>query len=439
MLLKLKKIISTDLVKVSFLNAIATLIKFMTGFVSVKVVATALGPAGPMGIALLGQLNNFASILWSIASGGITAGMTKYVAQYSNSEKKYNLFLGTAFWITVVLSVITGLVVIIWPGYFSLLILKDAQYKSVFYALGGTIILYALNTLLVAVMNGFREFKKYVIANIVASITGMIFATILSINFGIQGALIGAVTYQSVVFVITLAIVANTKWFQWKKFSRLFSKTAAGKLSHYSLMALVTAIVMPVSQIIVRNYITQHTLPGDAGLAEAGLWEGVNKISIMYLMVVMTSLSVYYLPKLTELHTTKELRNEIFSVYKLVLPFLVFCAITIYFSRHLLIAILYTEQFVGMEKFFIYQLFGDFFKMAGWVIAYIMIAKSMTKTYIVMELVSSSAQAGFGILFINMYGSIGGSIGYAAGHLLFLIIMIIIFRKIIFYKSQTQN
>jgi len=83
MLLKAKKIFTADLVKVSFLNAVATVIRMLTGFVSVKVVAAIIGPVG---VALLGQLNNFTQILLSISNGGINAGITKYTAEYSGSE-----------------------------------------------------------------------------------------------------------------------------------------------------------------------------------------------------------------------------------------------------------------------------------------------------------------------------------------------------------------
>ena len=80
-------------------------------------------------------------------------------------------------------------------------------------------------------------------------------------------------------------------------------------------MALVSAIVVPVSQLIIRSYIKNHE-----SITSAGLWEGINRISIMYLLVITTSLSVYYLPRLAELRNKNELRKEIFSVYKLIIP-----------------------------------------------------------------------------------------------------------------------
>ena len=433
-LISIKKIFTADVFKISFLNAIAVFIKMLTGFVSIKAVAYLLGPLGPMGIAMLGQLNNFTNILLAISNGGINNGMTRYIAEYSGSEKKYQQFLGTGFWITAILSVVTGLVLIIGAGFFAETILKDIQYKGVFYVFGGTIILYAFNTLLISVINGFKEFKKYVIANILGSVIGLLFTIVLAVNFGIYGALISAVTFQSVVFVLTLLLVLNTKWFKLKEIVRKFSKGAAVKLGHYSLMALITAIVMPASQIIIRNYISTNS----SGLMhDAGLWEGINRVSNMYLMVFATSLSVYYLPRLTELNTPRELHREIFSVYKLVTPLLLIFSVLLFAGKDIVINVLFTNEFAGMRSLFTYQVIGDFFKLTGWVLAYMMIAKSMTRTYILMEFVSSLSQVGFNIFFINLYGTVGATIGYAAGHFLYLVCMIFIFRKIVFLKKDT--
>jgi PST family polysaccharide transporter len=432
-LISIKKIFTTDIFKISFLNAIAVFIKMITGFVSIKAVAYLLGPLGPMGIAMLGQLNNFTNIVLAVSNGGITNGITRYIAEYSGSEKKYQLFLGTGFWITTILSVVSGLVLIIGAGYFAETILKDIQYKAVFYVFGSTVILYAFNTLLISVINGFKEFRKYVVANIFGSLIGLLFTIVLALNFGIYGALISAVTFQSVVFLFTILLVLNTKWFKLKEITKRFSKTAAAKLGHYSLMALVTAIVMPASQLIIRGYISEHET-----LHSAGLWEGINRVSNMYMLVFATSLGVYYMPRLAELNTPRDLRREIFTVYKLVTPLLLIFSIALYAGRNLVITILFTNEFAGMESLFAFQVFGDFVKLMGWVLAYIMVAKSMTRTYIIMEFVSSISQVGLNILFINLYGTVGATMGYAAGHLIYMIAMFIIFRKIVFLKPGSR-
>ena len=428
MLIKAKKIFSTDLVKVSFLNAIATVIRMLTGFVSVKVVAAVIGPVG---VALLGQLNNFAQILLSISNGGINAGVTKYTSEYSESEKDYILYLGTGFWITVVLSIITSLVIFIGAGYFSESILHDIRYKSVFYVFGGTILLYALNALLTAVINGFKEYKKFVIANIVGSLVGMVFAVILSIRYGVYGALISTVTFQSIVFFITLGIVAKSYWFKWKSFLLKFNKKVAIQLGHYSLMAIASAVTIPAGQMIVRDFIITKK-----SINEAGLWEGINRISAMYLMVITASLSVYFLPKLSELKTREELRNEIFSVYKLVIPFLILTTFVIYLFRMFIIHLLFTSEFNGMKELFGFQLIGDVLKIMGWVLGYLLLAKAMTKIYIIMEILNFLLLILVSYFLVNWYGSVGATLAFAIVYLVYFIVLAFVFKNLLFNNNK---
>jgi PST family polysaccharide transporter len=426
MILKLKKLLATDLVKVTSLNAIPTLVRMMTGLVSVKIVAKELHPEG---IALLDQLMSFSLILLSISTGGIKNGMTKFVAQHADSKNRYGIFLSTGFWITFALSIFCGLVLILGAGFFSMLILKDSQYVSVFYVFGVTIIFFGLNELLLSILNGFREFKKYVLVNITSSIVGLIFTIILAYTYGIYGALIAVVTYQSVVFIVTLTLLSKSPRFSWKMFFGRFSKTAAIGLSNYSKMAIVSLIVLPLAQILVRDYIIDLTPDGKH---EAGLWGSMNRISNIYLTVITTSLSVYYLPKLAGLKNDKEIRSEVMSVYKLLIPLLFAISLILFLFRYYIINILFTEEFQEMQQFFAYQLLGDILKMSTWVLGYLLVAKAMAKTYIVVELVSCTLFVLLSMMFISMFGTIGATIGYAVAFLCQLLIMIFIFRKLLF-------
>lgn len=423
MLLKLKKIFTTDLVKVSFLTGISTVIRMITGFISAKVVAIQILTPG---IALLGQLNNFVLIFQVISSGGINNGVTKYIAQNSGSEKEYTAFVSTAVRITTLISAVCGLVIICGAGYFSRTLLKDTQYKAVFYIFGITIILYALNGLLLSIINGFREFKKYVTINICSSIAGLLFAIVLTLSLGVFGSLVALVTYQSVVFVVTLTLISRSPWFKWDLFFGKFNKAAAIKLSKYTQMALASAIAVPLSQLTVRNYLMKNSLH------EAGLWSGMTNISNMYLMVITTSLSVYYLPKLSGLKTDREIRREVGSVYRLLIPFLLILSTLIYLFRNLIITTLFTDAFLPMQDLFAFQMIGDILKMSTWVLGYILVAKAMTKTYILVELISCTLFTVFSIVFINLFGTIGATMGYAAGFFCQLVIMIFIFRKLLF-------
>lgn len=427
MLGKARQVLTTDLVRVSFLNGISTVIRMFAGLVSTKVVASVVGPAG---IALLGQLTNFTTIVLSLANGGITTGITKYVSEHGGQVEKNRSYIGTAFRVTFISSLITGLAIVVGARYFSEQILKDAEYSAVFYILGFTIIFYALNALLLAILNGFKEYKLFVKINVISSLTSLLFSVGMALAFGLMGALISAVTFQSVVFLITLVLVSKTPWFSWSMFVGGVDRKAIYNLVQYSFMALASAIIVPFSQLLVRGSIAEQISVNDAGI-----WEGLNRISGMYLMVVITSLSVYYLPRLAELTTNTEIRKEVMSVYQLMIPFLLVASLSIYIFRDLLISILFTSEFSSMRSLFLFQLTGDILKMSGWVLGYLMVAKAMAKTYIFMEILNYSSFVILSYVLLPRYGVLGATMAYATGHLIYLIGMFIVFRKILFSKS----
>ena len=74
-----------NLIKTSFYTSISTAITFISGFIVTKVVAIKIGPQG---MAYLGQFQNTTSILAMLATGAITTGVIKYLAEHINEQQK---------------------------------------------------------------------------------------------------------------------------------------------------------------------------------------------------------------------------------------------------------------------------------------------------------------------------------------------------------------
>lgn len=423
-LIFIKKAFQADIVKVFFLTAISTLVKMLTGLVSVKVVATIIGPSG---IALLGQLNNFATIVMTMASGGINSGITKYVAEYKDSDDKVKDLLSTALRITVWCSLAVGLCMILLHRFLSTLIMLSPEYGYVFIIFGFTVFLYALNMMLTSVLNGYKEFKKYVSVNIVGSLLGLLFTLGFILTLGLRGALISAVTFQSVMFFVTLWMIRKLPWVSWDFFKRHIETDILKKYFRYTVMTLVTAATVPVSQMLLRGYVISEISP-----IEAGWWEGMNRISNMYLMIITSSFSVYYLPRLSEIQDNKELRSEILRSYKVVVPTLLTGFVLVYLLRYWVVKILFTADFLPMTSLFIWQLLGDFFKICSWLLAFLMIAKSMTRVFVVTEVVFAIIFVVLGFTFMQWNGVIGVTQAYALNYIFYMSCMVLIFRKTLF-------
>lgn len=419
-----------NLVKTSLFSAITTIIRVASGFVSNKIVAIF---AGASGVAIVGAFSNFITIVLTFANGAINTGVVKYTAEYDEDEEKLKSLFSTSFKITFYCSVIIGFILIFSASYWSNLIFMNKIYKSPIRVFGFTVILYALNSLLISILNGKKQIAKYTIVNSLGSIIGLVFTLILVYLYRIEGALYAMVLSQSLIFFVTLALIIKSSWFTKEYFNKKFDKTKAIQLSHYSLMALVSALTVPVSQLLIRNVLINKF-----GMNEAGYWQGMMRISDAYLMVITTSLSTYFLPKLSSMKDDKEIKNEVFKGYKLIIPLVGISCLLIYFLRFILIKILFTQDFISMEKLFYWQLLGDFFKMTAWILAYIMLAKSMTKKYIFSEILFSLVYVILSYIFINFFYLQGVVIAFALTYLLYFFYMLFIFRNL-FFNNNYNN
>lgn len=426
----LNRIKQAELVKVFSLNAISTSIHMCTGLISTKVVATIIGPSG---VAMLGQLNNINLMLQGLAAGGIRSGVTKYIAEYKEKEDKLlvSKYISNALLISAIFTTIISLVCIFGCNTLSKTILFTEEYSYVFVILGFTIFLFTLNSLLISILNGFKEFKKYVVVSISSSFVSLIFSVSLCLIWELKGAMISAVTFQSIVFFVTLYQCRKCEWFNIKNFLAERDKDIIIKYLQYTLMTLVSLSILPVSQMILRGYVINNI-----SQVEAGWWEGMNRISNVYLSIITTSLSIYILPRMSEIKDKWELKCELIKYYKFIIPVLILIITAIYLLRHFVIWVLYTPDFYPMEKLFIWQLLGDLFKITSWILAYLMLAKAKTKAFISTEIIFGLSMLGLSYYLVQIYGTVGLNIGYMINYILYVLAMIYVFRDIVFAKNN---
>lgn len=409
------------LFKTSILSFIATAIRMLSALVINKAIAIYIGPSG---LAIIGQFQNFSNLVMTAAQGGINSGVTKYTSEYGKDDERISILFSTASKINFFTSLVVGSGILIFSEQLSMSILKTQQYKYIFIIFGFTIILFVINKLLLSILNGLGEIKTWVVINIIQSLYGLVFTSLLIFFFGLDGALIALVTNQSVVLLIVLWMLRKHTFIKLEKFKHKFNVLEAKKLAGFAAMAFTSALTIPVSHLIIRNYIGE-TLSWD----DAGFWQAMWYISGMYLTVVTTSLSIYYLPKLSSISDKAELKKEIWQGYKFIMPIVILSSITVYLLKDFIIWILFTEDFTPMRELFLWQLIGDVFKIAALLMAYLMHAKAMTKTYISTEIAFSISFVLLSIWFINQFGLIGMSYSFAVNYAIYFVVMFIVTKK----------
>ena len=412
-----------NLLKTSVLNGIAVLVKTATMFILNKILAVYVGPSG---YAAIGQFQNFIQMVTSFAGGAINTAVVKYTAEYGDNPNEQHKIWQNAGTIILALSIIFSLLIIVFQKPLSLYIFHSTEYRSVFIWFGIFLIFFNFNALFLAILNGKKEILKLVIANIAGSVFSLIITGFLAYQYHILGALIALSIYQSIAFFITLALCIKSDWFKFQFLFGKIDKAIATKFGHYALMALVSAVCVPLSQIVIRSLLTK-----EFGASYAGYWEAMTRLSGAYLMLVTTTLGVYYLPRLSELKTYNEIKHEVYTGYKFIFPLALIGGLAVYLLRDWIIKLLFTENFMPMRELFLWQIIGDILKIGSWILAYLMLGRAMIKLFMVTEIVFSLLLIILTYISIKIYGFGGSTMAYMINYVFYWLIMsIFVFKKI---------
>jgi PST family polysaccharide transporter len=387
------------------------------------VVAVKIGPAG---IAMVGQFQNTTSIIAMLGAGAVNMGVVKYIAENRGDRAVQQKILTHAISIVIVCSAIFSLFVILSSAWLSRLAFHTTDYWIVYTLFGVFLIFATMNSLATSVFNGLQEIKKLTISNIFFSILGIIFTVTLAYLWSVKGVLIAVNATAFTVFIINTSLFRNIKEFSFRPSFRNWDRKIIRQLFTFSMMSVISSLVLPSIQLIVRNKIIR-----DFSIDEAGYWQAVTRISDYYLTFITTVLSVYYLPRLSEITGKKELRTEIFKGYKLILPVVGLLALLIWLFRHYVVLILFSPEFLPMKPLFTFQLLGDFIKISSWLLGFLMWAKAMIRPFLITEIVFSTTYVLLSIFFLDQYGLIGATYAFALNYTLYLITMIFVMKKYI--------
>lgn len=404
-----------SLIKTSFLNGIAVAVKVATAMLLNKILAVYVGPVG---YAALGQFQNALAVAASLAGGVMASGVTKGTAEHFDDEARQHAVWQTAVKLTLVATAIASATFLLAGPWLSELLLQRFDMSSVFVWAGLALPAIAANNLLLAIINGKKEVGIYVAANIIGSLTSLCVVGLLTNAWGLYGALLALAISPAVLLLGTGALISRLSWFKVKFLWGKTHSTMLRELSGFGLMGLTSALAAPLTYMLIRNHLSISL-----DLSAAGYWQASWKISELYLMLVTTTLSVYYLPRLAEIKTAHDMKSEILKVYSLVLPVVVVGAGVIYVLRDFIVEILFSPDFGPMRELFLWQLTGDVLKIGSWVLSFIMLGRAMVKAFVLTELAFSLSFYLLTIMMTSRFGLSGVSMAYAINYFIYWAVM----------------
>ena len=412
-----------NLLKTSYWSLLSTGIKLLSGLIINEAVSVFYGPSG---LAVIGQLQNLISISQTVSSCGAYSGITKYTSEYSEDKKKLQNFFLSCSALLVSMSFLTGIILILFSENISKYLFNSEEYHFVVIFLGFSIPLFTLNQFLLSVINGLRETRVYFKLNIFQSIYGVIYTATLIYLFELNGALIAISTNQAVIFFNALYWFVKINRIKIELSKLKLESSFFKKMFNYSIMSLVAACCYPLVFISLRGYIEERS-----SWEAVGAWQAMLYISTLYLMVISTVLNTYFLPVFSKIKDNNILRNELYNGLKVIVPSVVLMSCVIYFSKYYIVSLLFTSEFSLMLPLFKWQLVGDIFKIISYIFIYFIIAKTMVKEYILVELIGSFFYWCMSMFLFDKFGLIGMSYAHAINYLICLIVVsTIVIRRV---------
>ena len=404
-----------SLLRTSLLNGIVVAVRVGTALILNKVLAIYVGPAG---YAIIGQFQNAISIVISIAGAGVATGVTKGTAEHFDNIARQKAIWRTAVRLSLVTSLFVGAGLFFARDILGDLLLHDVGMSGVFIWLALSLPAMAANNILIAMANGKKDVRVYVVSNIVGSVLILVVAGTLTYFFKLFGALVAFTISPAITVFATLLIVRRSNWMNFRDLWGALDRSALRELSGFAIMGLTSAVAIPTALIFVRERLTSSL-----GLSQAGYWQASWRLSDVYLMLITTTLSVYYLPRIAEIRSAREMRAEIFKVYRFVLPVVVVSSLSIFFLRDFIINSLFTPEFSPMRDLFAWQLVGDFVKIGAWVLSYIMLGRAMIRSYVATEVIFSGLFYVLTIVFVKYFGLQGVAIAYAINYFVYWVVL----------------
>lgn len=402
------------LLKVTAMTGLLTLLRMAMGFVIAKVVAIYTGPTG---LAMLGQVQSMVASLTGIINAPVGNGVVRYTSEHQEQgmEACSPWWRAAWQWVLILSAIIIPLGLLLSKKISSWLF-QDISLSWVVMATVLVLPLSAIGTLFNSIINGQQNYRRYVWLGMISALaSGSLMLAMIAI-YNIQGALLAAATQSALIGIVMLFLNVRQPWFKlncwWGRCDIKFRKN----IRNYMIMAITSALTVPVSLIFVRNIIINQL-----GWDAAGQWQAVWKISEVYLGVITMALSTYYLPRLSSLKSIDDILHEINMTTRVIIPIVASMAICIYLLRDVVISLLFTEEFRSARDLFAIQLIGDVTKIAAWLYAYPMLSRGATKWFVSTEILFSLLFVVLSYVFISLVGIDGIVISYLVNYILYFL------------------
>lgn len=419
---------SVNFMKLFFGSGMVTFLSAVRVFVVNKLLAVFLPPSA---FACVGQFMNFMTIGQATSSLALQNGWVSLTAQNKgNLEQLRGVWRG-GFRLTTFASILTFAVALVLC--FSLPLEKffpeihpRLVQAAIIFALPGV---FATNVITItsSVMNGLGHYRRWALINMVTSLWQMLWVAFFLYTGRLS--VLSIVATQSVIAGVFAAQIASRAGFSLNEIRKTALDIRAPWIS-YALMGIVPMVLTPVVLTFMRQTIGENL-----GWNAAGIWQGIWKISDFLTAFFSAILGVIILPKVSAALTKSEFWGMFRPVLIKTMALALVAVAILYFGRSLLVTVMLSSMYAGAADYIPLQLLGDFFRVGGWALGLVLIARRETKKFLTLEICSELVLASATFGFVKVFEFNGPMMAYALENFLTLVASFFIVSRLDWAKK----
>lgn len=388
-----------------------TVASMVLSFVSVKITSVYLGPAG---LGTIGQLGYFMAMTVAILAAGPNIGLVRRVAEVGDDRSARDRVVSTILRALLAVGAPASLAMVLGSRWLASELLHDAGLAFGLWLFAAVFLFGLVGSVVVACAAGAKDFKVLALINICNGVVGLALMATLSPLYGLTGGLVATAVMPLATCLIAAAFARKRAWWPRRPLAHGFSPGEARNAVTFVPMAVISAVALPLLQILIRDNVATH-----GGMAEVGLLQGVMRVSDMYLGVATSVFTMYYFQRFSEIKDADELVREARRGFVLIVPTVAAASLVIYLLRDFIVRLIFTDAFLPMRELFGWQMVGNVLKMVGWLFGYLLLAKANALAMAALELATIGVWWLLSIFFISANGTIGAPQAFAATYALY--------------------
>lgn len=363
-------------------------VRMACSFISIKVTAVFLGPAG---LALVAQFSNFVSLFQSMLGQGLVTGLVRLSAEYGDDPARRRRVSATALRMGLALVLVLGVVLAVAAPAIAEWLLTSREHQLLIAVAGVAVAAAMLTDLLYGALGVSKEIGLIGSATIAATVLGLLIFAPASAQWGVQGGLWGSFAVLLVSAGLTVAVVRwRSRGVALSDFIGPFDRTECLRLLGFYPMLIINGVLPPLVLIMVRD-----TLTSAMSLDAAGLWQATWRLSEAYQAAIVSSITLYFMPSMGErVRQPAALRRQILRTLLAATGATAVLALAILLLREPIVRIVFSPRFHTVSELLPLQLLGDVLKMGGWILAMALVAVLRTRWFIAITVLAALAFVG---------------------------------------------